>query len=85
MVCTAVHAMLIPQLLCTAALQRGWVQHPSPAPPGAVWKLFARCQLKTGKGVSSLCSCLKALKDSLLWQKVGIFKLMKQRTEGQWI
>lgn len=23
---------------------------PSPGPPGAVWKLFARCQLKTGKG-----------------------------------
>lgn len=81
MVCTVVHPMLIPQLLCTTALQRGWFHLPSPGPPGAVWKLFTRCQLKTGERLNSLCS---RLKDPLLWQEVGIFKLMKQRrTEGQ--
>lgn len=78
MVCTVAHPMLIPQLLCTTALQRCWFHLPS---PGAVWKLFTRCQLKTGKRLNSLCS---RRKDPPLWQEVGIFKLMKQRrTEGQ--
>lgn len=81
MVCTVVHPTLIPQPFCTTALQRGWFHLPSPGPPGAVWKLFARCQLKTGKSVSSLCS---RLEDPLLWQEVGISQLMKpRRAEGQ--